>query len=130
MEKSNDRIFGNIRLAAITNALDLLTWGRPEEGVEGFEWGVVECPRIVPLLDQLANFDRDAKNKADDWVWSFLQGLWYIKRYYLVAQGGRVPVLFDVSGRTPARKKRILIDMRTGEGSDAVKPTGNAPRLG
>ena len=80
----NDRIYGNRRLAAIANGLELLTWGRTEDDDQ--PWGVVVAPPIITLTDQLANFDRDAKDIADDWVWAFLIGLWYIRRYWL--QGG------------------------------------------
>jgi len=109
--KSNDRIHGNIRLAAITNGLDLLTWDRPsDEDVEATDapWGVIETPRIIPLLDQLANFDRDAKGISDDWVWSFLIGLWYIKRYYLVARRTSGSVPFDISGRRRGTKRQAI----------------------
>jgi hypothetical protein len=82
--KSNDRIYGNMRLAAIANGLELLTWGRTDDEME--PWGVIESPPIVQLTDQMANFDRDAKGIPDDWVWAFLIGLWYIRRYWL--QGG------------------------------------------
>jgi len=86
VSRGNDRIHGNMRFAAIANGLEMLTWGR----VEGSEepWGVVISPRIQELIDQLANFDRDApkgKAAADDWVWAFLIGLWYIRRFWLVA---------------------------------------------
>jgi len=84
--KSNDRIYGNMRLAAIANGLELLTWGRDDANPDE-PWGVIECPPVIELTDQLANFDRDAKNIPDDWVWSFLIGLWYIRRYWLT--GGR-----------------------------------------
>jgi hypothetical protein len=84
--KSNDRIYGNMKLAAIANGLELLTWGR-DAGKPENPWGVIESPPIIELTDQMANFDRDAKGIPDDWVWSFLIGLWYIRRYWL--QGGR-----------------------------------------
>jgi hypothetical protein len=110
--RSNDRLHGNMRLAAITNGLDMLTWGRPSEGSGSGDipWGLIESPRIVPLLDQLANFDRDAKNISDDWVMAFLIGLWYIKRFYVLARGSHTPVDFNVAGGP--RKKRIMVDMR------------------
>jgi len=87
--KSNDRIYGNMKLAAIANGLELLTWGRDDgkDGKPEDPWGVVESPPVVQLTDQMANFDRDAKGIPDDWVWSFLIGLWYIRRYWLA--GGR-----------------------------------------
>jgi hypothetical protein len=95
--RSNDRIYGNMRLAAVTNGLDCLSWGR-QDGVDG-PWGLVEAPRIQKLLDQLANFDPDEKNRADDWVWAFLIGLWYIRRYWAVGvPGGRSARPFDVRG--------------------------------
>jgi hypothetical protein len=110
--RSNDRIWGNMRLAAITNGLDMLSWGRPgedeertlvESGMEVPEWGMVESPHIQKLLDQLANFDRDAKNVADDWVWAFLIGLWYIRRYFALGDPGHVVRAFDPRVRSPRR---------------------------
>lgn len=94
--RSNDRIWGNMRLAAITNALDCLTWGRPDDpgDDDAFLWGLVESPRIVRLFDQLANFDRDAKDIPDDWAMSFMIGLWYIRRFWVVGGHGRVPRAF------------------------------------
>lgn len=108
--KSNDRIWGNMRLAAITNGLDLLTWGRPEAGSEEeqeeademYSWGLIEVPDttlLTRLFDQLANFDRDAKNVPDDWVWMLLIGLWYIRRYWVVGSKPSTPVPFDVRPR-------------------------------
>lgn len=115
---SNDRIHGNIRLAAITNGLDLMTWERPADVLPGDPeppWGVVEIPRqLIELVDQMANFDRDAKNVSDDWVWALLIGLWYIKRYFLVARRSAGPIPFDVSGR--AQGRRAAIDMRAAGG--------------
>jgi len=115
--RSNDRIHGNIRLAAITNGLDLLSWGRPDEGTPETAapapWGMVESPRIVPLLDQLANFDRDAKAIPDDWVWAFLIGLWFIKRYYLVSLGSYRATPFDVSEGPTQRQRRQAIAFRS-----------------
>lgn len=84
--RSNDRIHGNMRLAAITNGLDCLTW-RDESAGPDAPWGLVEMPRIVELIDQLANFDPDDKKIADDWVWAFLIGLWYIRRYWVAEHG-------------------------------------------
>ena len=111
-----DRIYGNRRLAAIANGLEMLTWGRPKQGVledgtivwgeadENTPWGVVVCPPIIELTDQLANFDRDAKNVSDDWVWSFLIGLWYIRRYWL--QGGRQHQERAFDGRIVNRRQQ------------------------
>lgn len=101
--RSNDRIWGNMRLAAITNGLDLLSWGRPEaqsaqeqeEADKVYAWGLIEAPYIAKLYDQLANFDRDAKNIPDDWVWSFLIGLWYIRRYWVIGDGPGKAVRFS-----------------------------------
>lgn len=96
VSRSNDRLWGNMRLAAISNALDCLSWGYDEAHSEQ-PWGLVESPRIIELLDQLANFDRDAKHVPDDWVWSFIIGLWYIRRYWVIgAPGIHDPVAFDV----------------------------------
>lgn len=103
--RSNDRIWGNMRLAAITNGLDMLTWGRQEGATpqeqqeldEKYEWGLVELPEaqgLIKLFDQMANFDRDAKNIPDDWVWMLLIGLWYIRRFWVIDDG---------SNRTPRR---------------------------
>jgi hypothetical protein len=108
--RSNDRLHGNMRLAAITNAMDLLTWGRPdseeiakhhkdpgyEPPVITADWGCIEIPDITELIDQLLAFDRDAKNQKDDWVWAFLIGLWYIRRLWVVGQGrGHRAIPFD-----------------------------------
>lgn len=98
--RANDRIHGNMRLAAITNGLDMMTWGRPDqdeiakhalepgwlpEEYSG-EWGLIELPDtedLQELFDQLLNFDRDAKDQVDDAVWMLLIGLWYIRRYWV-----------------------------------------------
>ena len=114
--RSNDRIYGNIRLAAITNALDLVSWGRPTDEraqVDPVPWGMVEAPRIVALVDQLANFDRDAKNVPDDWVWAFNIGLWYIKKYYLVSLGSYRPIPFDVAAGPTQPQRRQAISFRS-----------------
>jgi len=95
--RSNDRIWGNMKLAAITNGLDCLSWGRREQ-VDA-PWGLVESPRIQELLDQLANYDPEEKARADDWVWSFLIGLWYIRRWWAVGNPtGHTPRPFDLRG--------------------------------
>lgn len=114
--RSNDRIHGNMRLAAITNALDMMTWGRPdqdeiakhsaEEGWEPAEysgaWGLVELPDVndlQELFDQLLNFDRDAKDQTDDAVWMFLIGCWYIRRYWVSgSRTDHVPQAFAPPG--------------------------------
>lgn len=96
--RANDRIHGNMRLAAVTNGLDCLSWGR-QDGVDG-AWGLVEAPLIQKLNDQLANFDPDEKDQADDWVWAFLIGLWYIRRWWAVGEpGAHKPRPFDVRGQ-------------------------------
>jgi hypothetical protein len=127
--RSNDRIWGNMRLAAITNALDMLSWGRPEVD-NGQPWGLIECPNIIELIDQLANFDRDATEIADDWAWSFMIGLWYIRRFWVVGQSGAaVPVDFDMRGaqsdavirQRPGRPRARLISPTPGP---AVAPSG------
>jgi hypothetical protein len=107
--RSNDRIWGNMRLAAITNGLDMLTWGRPENPDEddAVPWGLIEMPYLTKLIDQLANFDRDAKNVPDDWVWSFLIGLWYIRRYWVVGKPPHRAVPFD-----PRPTRRRAVPMR------------------
>lgn len=106
VSRSNDRIWGNMRLAAITNALDCLSWGYDENHPDQ-PWGLVESPRIIELLDQLANFDRDAKGVADDWAWSFIIGLWYIRRYWAIgAPGAHVSRSFDVRGTEEVERVR------------------------
>lgn len=115
--RSNDRVYGNMRLASITNALDCVSWGFDEVNPTA-PWGLVEMPRIVQLLDQLANFDRDAKNVADDWVWSFIIGLWYIRRWWVVGQPGiHEQHSFDVRGDSEpvvlVRRKRGSYDQRS-----------------
>lgn len=113
--RSHDRIYGNMRNAAIANGLEMLTWGRridPEtkevlNRPDKDPWGVVRMPPVQELLDQLANFDKDApKGKAadDDWVWSFLIGLWYIRRFWLVALDTPREHVFD--GRMMKRTQR------------------------
>jgi hypothetical protein len=106
--KAQDRIHGNIRLAAITNGLDFLTWGRSDERSESgdhYEWGLVEAPRaLTKLHDQMANFDRDAKERDgihDDWVWALLIMLWYVKRYFLATGQVHRPIEFDVRRTRP-----------------------------
>lgn len=121
--RSNDRLWGNMRLASITNALDMLSWGRPDETLERSlvaegkdvpAWGMLEMPRIQKLLDQLANFDRDAKGIADDWVFSLLIGLWYIRRFYALGDPGHVVRVFDPRVRStrravPLRRRAVRI---------------------
>ncbi len=105
--RGNHRIYGNMRLAAITNGLDMLSWGRDTAG-DG-PWGAIEMPTIQRLLDQLANFDPEAKGIPDDWVWAFLIGLWYIRRYWAVGNpNAHNQRDFDVRGRRPVvtRTKR------------------------
>lgn len=87
--RSNDRVWGNMRLAAITNGLDCLEWGRSEIPDDTRPWGLVESPFITRLNDQMLWFDRDDPSKADDWVWSFLIGLWFIRRWWAVGEPGR-----------------------------------------
>lgn len=123
VSRSNDRIHGNMRLAAITNGLDMLSWGRPNDDADASKvaWGLVEGPRIVRLLDQLANFDREAKDVPDDWVWAFLIGLWYIRRFWVVGNPNlhsTVPLPFRradysfAAAALPAGPKRTIIPMR------------------
>jgi hypothetical protein len=113
--RAQDRIWGNMRLAAITNGLDMFTWARPEDPPAGIEpsgapWGLVEMPRIQELIDQLFNFDRDATDVADDWVWSLLIGLWYIRRFWVLGESGaHWPVDFNLrqaqDGGQPMRRR-------------------------
>jgi hypothetical protein len=110
VSRANHRIYGNMRLAAITNGIDMLTWGRPDltpeqSGID-MPWGLVEIPYIAMLADQLANFDRDAKDVPDDWVWSFLIGLWYIRRYWVVGQKPAPAQRFDPRSRASAGERR------------------------
>lgn len=101
VSRGQDRLWGNLRTAAITNGMDCMSWGRNPSNVEG-SWGLVEMPRIVPLLDQLASFDPDGKDIPDDWVWSFLIGLWYIRRHYAIGDPGAYQTVpFDVRKATP-----------------------------
>jgi hypothetical protein len=96
-----------MRLAAITNALDVLAWGRPpdpEPGVPPLDvpWGLIESPFLVELSDQLANFDRDAKDVPDDIAWAFMIGCWYIRRFFAVGNATwDGPVDFDVRSAHP-----------------------------
>lgn len=115
--KSQHRIWGNMRLAAITNAIDMLTWGRPagteEEPDDGRPWGLVEIPYIAELNDQLANFDRDAKNVPDDWVWMMLIGLWYIRRYWVTGDPPGKAVRFSPHKPVaPERQRRKAVPFR------------------
>lgn len=108
--KSNHRIYGNMRLAAITNGIDMLTWGRPAgtetEPDDGRPWGLIRIPYVIELIDQLANFDRDAKNVPDDWVWMFLIGLWYIRRYWVVGKPPHQVVRFDPRRSAPIARRK------------------------
>lgn len=105
--KSQHRIYGNMRLAAITNGIEMLTWGRPagteeEPDFGTTPWGLLEMPYISELYDQLANFDRDAKEGVpDDWVWSLLIGLWYIRRYWVIGKPPHQAVRFDPRRQAP-----------------------------
>lgn len=124
--RSNDRIHGNMRLAAITNGLECLSWGRPEQtkGVSDDEyeallksvaWGLVEMPAYIETIDQLGTFDRDAKDGIpDDEVWSMLIGLWYIRRWWAIGEPGSIheSVALDVrrtaqSEATTARRRSV-----------------------
>jgi hypothetical protein len=116
VSRSNDRVWGNMRLAAITNGLDMLSWAR--DGTDK-PWGLIEAPKIQKLIDQLANFDRDAKGIADDWVWSFLIGCWYIRRYWVVGNPNvhrrldfALPSRDPVSPRAPVMPRRTAIPLR------------------
>ena len=120
--RANDRIYGNMRLAAITNGLDCLEWGRPEPGTDPdglIPWGLIESPYIVRLNDQMLWFDRDEQNRPDDWVWSFLIGMWYIRRWWAVGHPGKRsnapagPIPFDVRS-TPNDGDGIIRRRRRG----------------
>jgi hypothetical protein len=126
--RSNDRIYGNMRLAAITNALDVLEWGKPEPELdpEGLiPWGLIEAPWIVRLNDQMLWFDRD-EERPDDWVWAFNIGCWYIRRFWAQGVPGKrsasagAPQSFDVrdrgdpdAGIVRKRKRGRLISMES-----------------
>ena len=108
VSRSNDRIVGNMRLAAIANGLDVLAWGREQALVSGGPWGLVESPFVQQLSDQLALFDRDAKDIPDDWVWSFLIGLWYIRRYWAIgAPGLQDQLAFNVAAPERKAEERV-----------------------
>jgi hypothetical protein len=124
--RANDRLKGNIRLAAITNALEMLAWSRPPDDAEAAglvpgPWGLIEAPNIVELFDQLANFDRDAKDIADDWAWSFMIGCWYIRRFWVVGEfGASVPVDFA----PPSRQSVVVLARRQGRRARLISPEG------
>jgi hypothetical protein len=91
VSRSNDRIYGNMRLAAITNALDVLEWGRPDPDEDPdnlVPWGLIESPFLVRLNDQMLWFDRD-EERPDDWVWAFNIGAWYIRRMWAKGVPGK-----------------------------------------
>jgi hypothetical protein len=127
--RSNDRIHGNMRLAAITNGLECASWGRPEQpkGMTDAEyslvlanvpWGLIEMPNYIETIDQLGTFDRDAKpGIPDDEVWAFLIGLWYIRRWWAVGEPGSIhdSVPYDIrkTAQTEVlRARRGSISMR------------------
>lgn len=125
--RSNDRVWGNMRLAAITNGLDMMTWGRPDQkeiaehaGEPGWEppeysgaWGLLELPdvpELVELFDQLLSFDREAKHIADDAVWMLLIGCWYIRRFWVVGNPtDHMPIPFATAG--PARRRSRVVGL-------------------
>lgn len=115
VSKGQDRIYGNLRLAAISNGVDCLAWGHTAENKDG-PWGLIEMPLIQVLVDQLASFDPDAKEVPDDAVWGFLIGLWYIRRHYAIGDPGAYSVKsFDVRASAQPlpeqqiKRKRILV---------------------
>lgn len=139
VSKANDRVYGNIRLAAITNALEMVTWGRPHDdegnpippqpGEPVEPWGLIEAPNIIELFDQLHSFDRDEDDQPDDWVWGFNIGCWYIRRYWVLDDRlSRVPVDFDLrkphdaAAETHGRRRARLI--RNEAPGLAVAPSG------
>lgn len=125
--RSNDRIYGNMKLAAITNGLDLMTWGRPDQdeiakhsdevGWEPPEysgaWGLLEIPdvpELTELFDQLLSYDRDNKNIDDDAVWMLLIGAWYIRRLWVRgAKSDLHAYNFNVAKGKAAARQRTLI---------------------
>lgn len=142
--RSNDRVHGNMRLAAITNGIECLSWGRPEQAdmseqeyealLATTDWGLLEMPKYQEAIDQLASFDRDAKDVPDDEVWSILIGLWYIRRWWAVGSPGfvREPLRVDVREtreKVVLRKRRTPIAMRRARlleptATSAVAPSG------
>lgn len=145
VSKANDRIHGNIRLAAITNGLEMATWGRPldDEGVPippqddevPVPWGLIELPTpggkalVTKLIDQLHAFDRDEDDQPDDFVWMFLIACWYVRRYWVLDDRvSRGPVDFDVrrsqsdAAETHGRRRARLI--RNEAVGPAVAPSG------
>lgn len=151
VSRANDRIHGNMRLAAITNALDLMTWGRPDQEeiakhaqdpawqppeVDA-EWGCIELPdvpELVELFDQMLSFDRDAKPGAvDDAVWMFLIGCWYIRRFWVTGgKNDHVPRQFAppagrVALRGPRRARLIGVPDEGAIVSAGVRQAMNTP---
>ena len=136
--RGQDRLWGNLRTAAIVNGIDCLSWGRTDDPDK--PWGLVEMPKITKLNDQLANFDDVAKDIPDDWVWAFLIGLWYIRRHWTVGEPGSYQVQsFDVrrsveavqSPDTITRKRSPIIEGPSGLVLIAPKDpfTGVRPRV-
>jgi len=143
--RSNDRLYGNMRLAAITNALDLMTWGRIDQkeialhhGDPTWEppeqdnpWGCIEFSEdLWELTDQLLSFDRDAKSIPDDRAWAFMIGCWYIRRLWVVGNPGiRVAHSFDPRSGTQTVSHRGLRRARLvgvpGTDSAVVAPSPN-----
>ncbi len=132
--RANDRIHGNMRLSAITNALDCLEWGRskipegmPPELVP--PWGLIEAPFIVRLNDQMLWFDRD-EDHPDDWVWALNIGCWFIRRWWAVGDPN-TPLLtgpqpFDLLS-TPPEPGVIIVRRRRGLLVSADAPVRQPP---
>ncbi len=147
--RSNDRVWGNMRLAAITNGLDLVSWGKPtDEGAQIIRvaqaawdalaamgrpitsnrpampaWGLIETPAISDLIDQMANFDRTAKDgpsNHDDWVWMALIAMWYIRRYWVTLGTVHQPRPFDARTLTPLAQQRRSARLLKGVVAPAV----------
>ncbi len=122
VSKGQDRIYGNMRLAAITNGKDCFSWGHTEENKEG-PWGLLEMPPIEELTDQLASFDDQAKDIPDDWVWALLIGLWFIRLYWAVGEPGNYEnTVFDLRSNAPVipeeakpERRRTLVEPPTGD---------------
>ena len=140
--RSNDRIHGNMRLAAITNGLECASWGRPPEPApdddigewhrqyDNVPWGLVEMPYYIETIDQFGTFDREDDKIADDEVWAWLIGMWYIRRWWVVGDPGRIsrPMAFNLLGtrRDPEAapvltQKRRAVSMRPA-GAGSVGP--------
>jgi hypothetical protein len=139
--RSNDRVYGNMRLAAITNGLECASWGIPEreggetddeyvERIATLPWGIIEMPAYQDTIDQLGWFDRDDDKPADDEVWALQIGLWFIRRWWVLGDPGSMhhAVPFDLRRKrdpdaVPLTRRRRSVDMRPAR---LVSPVGPA----